>query len=163
MELNVLGCSNAGDPSIPLHASLNRRDSFDNWNFDRTEQPPSQLIGLGHVLHCLPSGPPAPSQLAGWAVCRMELAQLDSAKLDAELKAAGHNEIARIYAQQALATAKMFGRVLEGQLQAAMAKDPDVKTVVDAAAAGWKQWVVDYTANQALVDAANAYEDKYEG
>lgn len=163
MELNVLGCSNAGDPSIPLHASLNRRDSFDDWNFDRTEQPPSQLIGLGHVLHCVPSGRPAPSDLAAWAVCRMELAQLDSAKLDAELKAAGHNEIARSYAQQAFATATMLGRVLEGQLQAAMAKDPDVKTVVDAAAAGWKQWVADYTANQALVDAAIAYEDKYEG
>lgn len=163
MELHVLGCSNAGDFSLPVHIGLNRRDLFTAWHFDRTEAPPSQVIGLGRVLHCVTPEKPVPSDLARWAVCRMELAQLDAARIDAELKAAGHNELARNYAQQAFATATMLGRVLDKELAAATAKDPDVKTVVDAAAAGWKQWVADYAANKALVDAAIAYEDKFEG
>ncbi len=165
-ERAVFGCTSANDAGAPLH--IDSRDSEPNefaWHFDRSAAVPSQVVGLYRLLKCVGDGGEATMhELTRWATCRLDLGQVSQRALEAELKAGGHNEFARITATQALATVTMRARALETVLVAKTGADPELKSVlIDAATAGWKEWEAAYTENQAAVDAAWAYEDKFFG
>lgn len=164
MEREVLGCATRSTP-VHLQGPV-RWDAEDTWAFDRSPELASQITGLYRAATCLPADANAitMSELTHWAQCRKDLEQLDEAKLLAELKAAGHNDYARIIAQQALANARLYARITNAKFEAAVAKDPDVKSVlVDAPAKAWDGWVSAATTNKQAVDAARAFEDLVNG
>jgi len=165
-ERAVLGCGDGTALMRPRHLQVvGTNPRADLWFLDRTAAPPSQLLAVSHLLDCFSPEPEVNVyQLAGWALCRLELPALDRGKLDAELAAAGLGDHARIIAEQALAYVQLRARQYEQAFIALTGKDPDVgKVLVDAAARGWKAWQADYEAHRAVVDAAFAYEDKYFG
>jgi hypothetical protein len=161
VDLAVLGCT-----SKPWHVSVIGSRPHDGLaHFDRGAELPSQLGGIGRMLACFsPEVKIDLFRVAGWALCRHDLAQLDQRKLDAEIKARGLGDYARIVASQALAYVQLRARGYEAAFQAEIARDADVKAVLlTAAEAGWKTWATDYAANKAAVDAAFAYEDVIAG
>lgn len=165
-EREVLGCYSGANLTRPRHLQVvGTSPRADLWFLDRTAAPPSQLVAVSHLLDCFSPEPKADVyQLAGWALCRLELPALDRGKLDAELAAAGLGDHARIVAGQALAYVQLRARQYEQAFVALTGKDEEVgKVLVDAAARGWKAWQTDYEAHKAAVDAAFAYEDRYYG
>ena len=161
MERKVMGCG----PNAPMH--LNGPEMMDRegfWHLDRKAELPSQLVGLYRMLTCFPGDKPGMWDLSRWAVCRLDLATLDPAKLEKELKAGGFNDYARIIALQAMSTAKLEATRLEAAFQAKIAKDAEFKAVlVDAPKKGWSDWEAGYAAQRSAIDAAWAYEDKFYG
>lgn len=135
------------------------------WEIDRVSAPPSQLAETYFVLRCIGE----PDVKSDWnvfhfATCRADAKQLDLEKLKAELAAENASSFVSITARQALQMARFRAAILEKALQAKVAKDPDLKTVlIDAPEKGWKAWEAEYAANKAIFDEAHAYEDKYTG
>ncbi|MEZ4403653.1 MAG: hypothetical protein R3B06_26755 [Kofleriaceae bacterium] len=161
-EREVLGCD--GNP--PHHIGGSRGlDGTATWHFDRTAEVPSQVAAIHHIQSCLTSDREVRMyHLVRWAVCRLDLPQLDDAKLAAEIKAAGYNDYARIITTQAMSTVRLEARRMEQIFLAKAQQDPELKAVlIDAPARGWKAWEAAVAAQRPAVEAAWAYEDKFYG
>ncbi|MCC6810266.1 MAG: hypothetical protein IT381_22740 [Deltaproteobacteria bacterium] len=166
MRKAVVGCGYEAQVNTPYHLSFNLMQTLKNelWHFDRDAAVPSQLAAIYRVLACVGSSDEKDlSQVAKFAGCRADVAQLDEKKLVAEIAAEGLNEYARLVALQSMGVAKRRAAPLEAALQA-KAKDADMREVlIDAPARAWKEWEAAYAANKAAIDAARAFEDKFHG
>jgi hypothetical protein len=161
LEAKLFGCS-SGRSWYHLQSPGNL-DSLNAsmWAVDRSPKL-SQLATLQRVLTCQQRDLDVRT-LTQWAICRFDAQRLDQATLEAELKAGGFNDFARIVATQALSRAKLMAVEFDAALMA-KAKDHDMKAVlVDAPQKAWAAWEADVAANQAAVEAAWAYEDLFYG
>ncbi len=135
------------------------------WHMDQFAQPPSEATRAYLVLGCLRKpenwNQPELSLVLSYSWCGTDARALDGQKLEAEL--VKQTEFEKAILQLTHGRAKLFAAKYD-LIAKQLAKDAAWKTLLfDTPEAAWKNWNTAYLANKTALDAARAYEEKFDG
>ncbi len=135
-----------------------------SWHYDADEAPPSEIARTQLVLECLKigDGEVGEDQMVSYAVCGADARALDAKRLERELE--GMSDWAKVRARVAHAAARYRAARYAAAAKALAKQDEAWQTLAfDVPAKATKAWKAMRDANAAAIDAARAYEAKYDG
>ncbi len=163
LRQRMFGCV----PNQPHPSWFVRTHDFDmavSWHYDAEATPPSEIARTQLVLECLPVGDEEVGEAAvvPFAVCGADAAALDAKRLERELE--GMSDWAKTTARVAHAAARYRAARYAAAAKALAKQDEAWQTLAfDVPAKATKAWKAMRDANAAAIDAARAYEAKYDG
>jgi hypothetical protein len=126
--------------------------------FDRSADMPEWARAYA-VKICFRERKPSERDLVAWASCGIDAKALDAKRLEKEI--AKLPPVAKAMARREHETAQYYARQYEAAAKELAKEDKAWKALLlDVPARAWKAWTEEYTAHEAQIDGAIAFEEK---